>query len=92
MDYYVVLFSADPRHWREGARRIVAVRPSGDGRYVFGGLPAGDYLLAALEDLREGEWHDTATLEAIARAGAIAVRVSAGERRVQDIVTSAPRR
>lgn len=50
-DATVVVFSADRQFWTARSRRIRVVRPSSDGTYEVIGLPAGQYAVAALEDL-----------------------------------------
>jgi hypothetical protein len=82
-DYLVVVFPADRRQWHTGSRRIRAVRPATDGRYVADGLPAGDYRLAAVPDAEPDEWHDPAFLESLLPA-AIPVAIGDGESRAQD--------
>ncbi len=76
VEYYVLAFSADRRHWFEGSRRTKTVRPASDGRYAFADLPAGDYLVAALEDVDPKQLGDPAFLEAVVAA---AVKVSVTE-------------
>ena len=63
----IVLFAADRRYWFPNSRRIVTARPATDGRFeisggsvsLFGagatGLPPGDYFLAAVSDLGDGD-------------------------------------
>jgi len=43
----VVVFAADQRFWTSGSRRIETRRPDTNGRYIFRGLPPGDYIVAA---------------------------------------------
>jgi hypothetical protein len=62
-DYYVLVFSADRRHWTPGSRRVRMTRPATDGLYTVKGLPPGEYFLAAPADLETGEWNDPALLE-----------------------------
>lgn len=64
-DYYVILFSSDPGHWRSGSRRVRAVRPSADGRFVIDGLASGPYRVAVVTDVRQNEWHDSAFLSTL---------------------------
>ena len=82
--FHVVVFSGDRRYWVPRSRRIQAVRPDSDGAFAVTGLPAGDYLIAALTDLEEGEWFDPALLESLVPAG-IRVRVADGLPIVQNI-------
>jgi hypothetical protein len=62
-DYYVLVFSADRRHWTPGSRRVRMTRPATDGLYSVKGLPPGEYFLAAPADLETGGWNDPALLE-----------------------------
>ena len=48
-------------------------------------LPAGDYLIAALTDIEDGQWNDRAFLAELAAAAPIKVAVVEGDRKVQDI-------
>jgi len=84
-EYVLVVFSADPRFWVAGSRRTQQVRPDLDGRFVAGNVPAGDYLIAAVTDLEEGQWHDPAFLAELAASGPVRITVAEGERKVQDI-------
>jgi hypothetical protein len=83
-DVFVIAFSADRSHWRPGTRRVQAVRPGVDGRYMMAGLPPGRYLLAALTDVDENDWQDPAFLEQLLPAS-IAIAIAEGERKVQDL-------
>ena len=83
-DYTVVLFPADPALWLPRARRIQASRPSADGAFAFSPLPAGDYLLAAIDDVEAGEWFDPAFLQRLSPA-ATRIAVAPGERKTVDV-------
>ena len=83
-DYMVVVFAADPRYWTPTSRRIVAMRPSSDGRYAFRDLPAGEYRLAALTDAEPGQWFDPRVLHELVGAS-IPARLTDGERHTQDV-------
>jgi hypothetical protein len=83
-DYFIVVFAADRSFWTPQSRRIRTVRPDTDGRFTMRGLPAGDYLVAALTDVEDGEWYETALLEALVPA-AVKVTVREGERTTQDL-------
>ncbi len=76
-EYFVVVFPADPRLWTPLSRRIHAVRPFSDGRYVVEHLPTGEYFLTAVGDIEEGEWAARALLE---RLAATAARFDVAER------------
>jgi hypothetical protein len=83
-DYTLVVFAADQRMWLPGSRRVQAVRPATDGRFSFRGLPPGDYRLAALVDVEQGQWFDPAFLREIGGAS-IAVALGKGEKKTQDL-------
>jgi hypothetical protein len=76
VEYYVLVVSADPRHWFAESRRTKFARPASDGRYIFRDLPAGSYVLVALDDLDPQWLTDRAFLERVAAAG---VKVSLSE-------------
>ncbi len=44
VEYFVIAFSQDPRHWRVGARRSLSTRPATNGRFAFTDLPPGEVL------------------------------------------------
>ncbi len=71
----VVVFPPEPRAWFPGARKIRAVRPDTTGEFVIRGLPAGDYLVAAVSDIEPEAWFDPAQL---ARLRETAVPTSLG--------------
>ncbi len=84
IDYTVVAFSEDPHLWNPFSRRIQASQSSQDGRFILRGLPPGDYLLAAVEDIEPGAWIEPTFLEAL-RANATHVHISEGEHKTQDL-------
>jgi hypothetical protein len=85
-DYSIVVFTADKTLWLPNARRIRAVRPATDGAFTVAGLPAGDYLIAAAEDVEPSDLADPAFLERL-HASAISVTLREGEKKRQDLTT-----
>jgi hypothetical protein len=83
-DEMIIVFSTDPRHWFYGSRRIAAVRPSDGGRYAVRNLPAGDYFVAATNELAQGEWYDAEELKTL-MPDASRVRIGADEQVAHDI-------
>ena len=79
-----MVFSADQVLWAPQSRRIQAVRPGADGAYLIPNLPAGNYLLAAVDDVEPGEWFDPAFLQRLAPS-AIRLAIADGEQKTQDI-------
>jgi len=84
-EYVLVVFSADSRYWLAGSRRTQQIRPDLQGRYLVQNLPAGEYLIAAVTDLEDGQWNDPAFLAELAAAGAVKVTLTEGDKKVQDI-------
>jgi hypothetical protein len=84
-DYFVVVFPQAPTSWAPMSRRLVAARPNTDGTFRFRNLPPGDYFVAAVADLTDGEWYDRALLQDLAAANPIPVRLLAGEHKVVNL-------
>ena len=61
----VIVFAADSARRREGSRAIRVTRPDQRGWFTFTGLPAGDYLLIALDYVLEGQWQDPEFLDGL---------------------------
>lgn len=83
-EYFIIVFPKDESHWSWHARRIRQTRPDHNGRYRVQGLPPGDYLMAAVTDVDQGEWFDAAFLKTIV-AASIPITLADGEARTQDI-------
>ena len=64
-DGTVVVFAADAARWGVGSRFVAAVRADQKGQWQVRGLPAGEYLAAALEYVEENIWNDPAFLESL---------------------------
>ncbi|MBE3072523.1 MAG: carboxypeptidase regulatory-like domain-containing protein [Acidobacteria bacterium] len=76
LDYTVVAFSSDASNWRPQSRYIQVGRPDANGQFRIRGLPPGEYLVVALDDVESGEWFDPAFLMAQKRS---AVSISLGD-------------
>ena len=83
-DYTIVLFSADRAHWVPQSRRILTARTASDGSFTFRNVPPGDYQLAPVDDVEQGEWYDPSFLQRLV-PGAIRVTIAEGEKKVQDL-------
>jgi hypothetical protein len=66
-DGTVVMFADDAERWGENSAFVRVARPDQQGRYEIRGLPAGDYLAAALDYLPNGMWNDPEFLESLRR-------------------------
>jgi protocatechuate 3,4-dioxygenase beta subunit len=75
-DCTVIAFSADASNWRPQSRYIQVSRSDPQGQFHIRGLPPGDYLVAAVDDVESGEWFDPTYLDGLRRSG---VRVSLSE-------------
>jgi hypothetical protein len=64
-DYMVVVFATNRERWLPASRFLKQARPGKDGVFTVGGLPDGDYFVAAVSRLQPGEWQDPDFLESI---------------------------
>jgi hypothetical protein len=64
-DGTVVVFPEEPSRWRDDARTVRAARPDQHGLFSIKGLPAGNYLIAALDYVQDGQWYDPEFLAAL---------------------------
>lgn len=88
-DAVVVIFPADSAAWTGfslSLRRMRSARPAKTGTYTFGGLPPGEYVIAAVKEENLGSWQYPEMLEALSRIGS-QVRLSEGDTRTQDLKT-----
>ena len=84
----VIVFPADSARWVPQSRSILTAQVDRDGRYTIDGLSAGEYLIAAIEDVEQGEWFDPAFLQAIS-SGASRVALNEGSRETKDLKLTA---
>jgi uncharacterized protein (DUF2141 family) len=82
--FTVILFPTDQALWLPQSRRIQALRPAADGAFTFRNLSAGDYMLAAIDDVEFGEWFDPSFLQRLLPT-AMKIAIAEGEQKVQDI-------
>jgi hypothetical protein len=83
-DATVIVFADDPQYWTPRSRRIMATRPSTDGKFSFPNLPAGDYRLIAVSDVAQDQWFDPAFLRQLSSA-AVSLKLADGERKTQNL-------
>jgi uncharacterized protein (DUF2141 family) len=84
-DAWVVVFTTHPGAWFQNSRRVAAVKTGADGRYSIRNLPAGEYHLATVFDLEQGEWFDSVLLRELA-AGAVRIAIADNEQKAVDPV------
>jgi hypothetical protein len=75
----VIVFSTDRERWFATSSYLRRVQASPDGSFRVGGLPPGDYYVAAVDpewSLDSGEWQKPEALNALRSA---ARRVTLGE-------------
>jgi hypothetical protein len=85
----VVAVSLEREAWTSygmSPRRLRYVRPNRYGVYRIGGLPPGQYFVAAVDDASVANWQNPATLEAIARQ-AERIVLADGDKKSLDLVT-----
>ena len=70
--------------------RRSSARASKSGSYTFTNLPAGDYLVIAIDDRLNLKWQDPKVLETLSRL-ATHVTIGDGEKKTQNLTTSAAR-
>jgi protocatechuate 3,4-dioxygenase beta subunit len=80
----VIAFPSESRLWVPQSRRIVTARTDAAGAYRLTAIPPGDYLVAAVDDVEQGEWFDPEFLDQIKDAAA-KVRIGEGEQKTQDL-------
>lgn len=82
----VVVYPADRSLWKLpslASRRVQTTLPGRDGRFTFRGLPAGDYIVAAV-DWSGADLSDPRVLTAIMADGS-RVTIADGDSRTQDL-------
>jgi hypothetical protein len=57
-DGTVVVFPEETSRWHEDSRTVRAARPDQRGEFSIKGLPAGKYLIAAVDYVQDGQWYD----------------------------------
>jgi protocatechuate 3,4-dioxygenase beta subunit len=88
-DGTVIAFSSDQQYWRPQSRQIQAARTDQSGVFRLRNLPPGDYNLAVVDTVEQGQWFDPAYLEQII-AGGSRISIAEGEKKTQDLRSPAP--
>lgn len=83
-DRWVVVFAADQKYWWLGSRRVRAVLPDQNGRYVIRALPAGTYIVTLVPDPIPIDGLTAANLPALVAAG-LRVTLAGGDKKEQDL-------
>ena len=87
-DALVVVFPLDPVLWTRYSRHVRRARPDLDGRYRVTGLPAGEYLILATDELDEADVLGPALFERLS-ARAARLTVTVGGRQTRDLRVTA---
>ena len=87
-DFTVIAFPVDEDQWQPRSRYVRAARPDQNARYVVKGLPPGNYLIAAVDAVQQGEWFDPRFLQQLTPAS-IRVSLTDGESRDLDLTLDA---
>lgn len=88
-EYFIVVYARDRALQTPPTRRVSMARPGSDGSFTLRDLPPGDYLIAAVTDIEQGEWRDPAFLAQLVPAS-IPVTLAEGETKRQDITIRTP--
>jgi hypothetical protein len=83
-DVTLIALAVDPRYWWKGSRRVQTTRPDTAGRYTIRGLPAGEYILAAVLALGASGPYDPTLLAELAKTG-VRESLAEGERKTRDL-------
>ena len=86
----VILFAAERTLWTPMSRRIRAVPSTTDGRFLFRMVAPGEYWLAAVADVDDGEWYDPVLLERLLTGSAVKTTISEGEKKTLDVRIPSP--
>jgi hypothetical protein len=78
-DYTAIVFGTDRNSWAPASRFLATARPGLHGIFTVTGLPAGEYFVAAVERMADGEWQDPDVLESVI-PGAMRVTLSEGQK------------
>jgi hypothetical protein len=82
--YSIVVFTVDRSLWLPNARTIRSTMPAADGKFRVAGLPAGNYAMAAAEDVDASDLADPAFLSQLLRL-AVRITLSDGEKKTQNL-------
>ena len=86
----VSLFAAERSLWTPGSRRIRAVPSATDGTFLFRMVPPGEYWIAAVADVDDGEWYDPVLLEHLATSSAVKTTILEGGKKTLDVRIPSP--
>ena len=84
--YSIVVMTVDKSLWLPTARRIRSTAPATNGSFSIGGLPAGEYAIAAVEDVEAADLADPAFLARLLSAS-VKITLADGEKKTQNLRT-----
>jgi hypothetical protein len=85
----VVVFPTNQTLWLPDSRRIRSATPATDGKFTVANLPAGEYAIAAAEDIDAIDLADASFLKSLL-SSAFKVTLADGERKRQDLRIPSP--
>jgi hypothetical protein len=84
-DFFIIVFSTDKRYWNPGTRRSVMTRPTSAGTYSIRNLPPGEYGIAAVTDVEQGDWFDPEFLARLLAASPARITLGEGEKKTLNL-------
>jgi hypothetical protein len=85
VDGTAILFPDDPSMWSEDLRAIRSARVDQSGLFTLKGIRPGDYLIVAVNTVRNNQWNDPEYLESL-REQASRISLAEGEAKQADLV------
>jgi hypothetical protein len=85
VDGTTILFPDDPSMWSEDLRAIRTARVDQSGLFTLKGVRPGDYLIVAVNSVRNNQWNDPEYLESL-REQASRISLAEGEAKHADLI------
>jgi uncharacterized protein (DUF2141 family) len=84
IDHMILVYPVDEKYWMPMSRRIRVSRALQDGKFLFRGLPPGDYRLSAFMEAEPGSWFEPSFLQQL-EASSLRITLGDGENKVANL-------